>query len=301
MSASRTPLDPDAIASAFVAACRAELTALKPGNVHVHAAGHGMEVAHFLNAADAAAEFVAEPALSFGMRVRAAVGNSMAAAGCNTNLGIILLCVPLAAAAMLDAGEASLAERMAHVLGGLDSSDAYHVFAAIRAANPGGLGRSETADVAAPPAIGLVEAMRLAAARDRIAAAYANRFRDLIEDHIPDLRRIEARAGEAEGVTRDDIVATLYMSLLSRFPDSHIRRKFGFEVASHVQRLARSARPSWHPLVRPQAYPALLALDTLLKENGWNPGTSADFTVATLFASDLAQRGGFSLLSNVAS
>ena len=48
------PLAPDKISAAFLAACRAELDALKPGNVHRHSAGHGMQVAHFERAENAA-------------------------------------------------------------------------------------------------------------------------------------------------------------------------------------------------------------------------------------------------------
>ncbi len=93
---------PDASANrrSFLAACRAELDALKPGNVHVHAGGHGMEVAHFEASAAAAAPFrSAIAAMKVGTRILRAVEASFAAAGCNTNLGILLLCAPLAAAA----------------------------------------------------------------------------------------------------------------------------------------------------------------------------------------------------------
>jgi len=48
-------LAPERISAAFLAACRAEIEALKPGNVHRHSAGHGMEIAHFERAAEAAA------------------------------------------------------------------------------------------------------------------------------------------------------------------------------------------------------------------------------------------------------
>ena len=44
---------------AFLAACRAELAALKPGNVHVHAGGHDMEAAQFEASAEAAAPWIA--------------------------------------------------------------------------------------------------------------------------------------------------------------------------------------------------------------------------------------------------
>lgn len=279
---------PERARDAFLAACRAEIAALKPGNVHVHAAGHGMEVTQFLAAAEAAAPFVADLSLKPGRRIHDAVSASMAAAGCNTNLGILLLSVPLAAAAML-ASSAPLQARVAQVLAKLDADDAHHVYAAIRLANPGGLGSSETADVNEAPTLSLIEAMRLAAPRDRIAAAYANGFRDIFEDHLGVLAAARALVASTPGATDADAVTALHMSLLARYPDSHIRRKYGFETAAHVQALAKAARPSWHPLSTPESRPVLLRLDTLLKANGWNPGTTADFVVATLLAADLEQ------------
>ena len=86
------------ISDLFLAACRAELDALKPGNVHVHAAGHGMQVAQFEASAAASAPFIAAAGVGVGARILGAVEASFAAAGCNTNLGILLLCAPLAAA-----------------------------------------------------------------------------------------------------------------------------------------------------------------------------------------------------------
>lgn len=288
-------LPPSVIADAVRAACRAELLALKPGNVHVHAAGHGMQVAQFEAAADMASHFIGEPFLPFGERVRAAVGASIAEAGCNTNLGIVLLCAPLAAAALMSE-PVPLRQRVETVLANFDSMDAVHVYAAICLANPGGLGRSEQGDVAAPPTMPLLDAMRLAAPRDRIAAAYANGFRDIFDDHLDVLAAARAAVAATSGATEGDAVATLHMSLLARFPDSHIRRKYGMETAVHVQALAKAARARWHPLVTADSMAALLDLDGLLKSNGWNPGTTADFVVATLLASDLQHQAELSPL-----
>lgn len=278
---------PAAISAAFLAACRAELAALKPGNVHVHAGGHHMEVAQFEKAADAAAPIIADPSLDLGQRIRAAVEASMAAAHCNTNLGILLLCAPLAAAALAP-GPDTLRKRVACILAALSQSDAENVYAAIRLANPGGLGRSQQADVAKPPAIPLRDAMALAAPRDRIAANYVTGLADIFDDHLQLLAELRARAAASpSGARFEDTVASLYLSLLMRFPDSHVRRKFGIETAAHVQTLARAVRVDWEPIVTPSAYPALLAFDAFLKTSGWNPGTTADFVVATLFAADL--------------
>lgn len=279
-------LTPDKVADAFVRACRAELTALKPGNVHIHAGGHGMEVATFEAAATAAAPFVAEASLATGARILKSVEASMATAGCNTNLGILLLCVPLAVAAM-SPEEVSLQKRLEGVLNSLDRNDAENIYAAIRTANPGGLGTSDEADVAAPPVISLLEAMALAAPRDRIAANYVSGFRDIFADHLPLLIRISASTTDAPPPSPDDAIATLFMSLLARYPDSHIRRKFGMETATHVQRLARAARSIWTPVVQPRDHAQLMELDTLLKSERWNPGTTADFVVATVFAAQI--------------
>ncbi len=87
------------IAEAFIAACRDEIEAPKPGNVHVFADGHGMSVRDFLMSAEAAAPGLSTPSSPVGARILAAVEATFAAVGMNTNLGIILLCAPLAAAA----------------------------------------------------------------------------------------------------------------------------------------------------------------------------------------------------------
>ena len=75
----REPLDKHQIRAAFLTACRAELEALKPGNVHRHASGHGMEVAHFERAAEAAAGPIADASLSVGQRILRATEVSVGA------------------------------------------------------------------------------------------------------------------------------------------------------------------------------------------------------------------------------
>lgn len=276
------PLPPAEIEAAFLAACQAELQALKPGNVHIHGAGHNMDISHFERAAAAAAPFVAEPARAVGARILSAVSASMAAAGCNTNLGIVLLSVPLAVAAGAPEGPADLRARLIPVLDGLDLADADQAFRAIVLANPAGLGGAEEGDVTRPPTLTLAEAMALAADRDRIARAYVTAFDDIFSFALPELYA-------ARRTAQDDAMAitALHMALLSTFPDSHIARKHGPAAALAVRDEARATRPLWHPAPRPETWPALLDLDRTLKARGLNPGTTADFVVATLFADRL--------------
>lgn len=280
------PLSPDAIEAAFLTACRLELAALKPGNVHGHAAGHDMQVAHFERAAEAAAPHIASQGARVGERIRAAVEASVAAAGCNTNLGILLLCAPLAYAAGEVVQGATLPERLATVLASLDEKDAADTFAAIAAASPGGLGEAAEGDVRAPAQMTLQAAMRLAAGRDRIALAYVTGFADVFHFAAPAYRRAVATAATPEWA-----VTTLHMQLLAAFPDTHVSRKFGAQTAETVRSEAAALVALAGPVGTDAAHRDLLAFDASLKARGLNPGTTADFVVATLFSHGLLAAG----------
>jgi triphosphoribosyl-dephospho-CoA synthase len=271
-------LAPSEVAEAFRAACLAELSALKPGNVHVFAAGHGMETAQFEAAAAAAAPAIARGGASVGARVLAAVEASLAVAGCNTNLGIILLCAPLAVAAE---GGGPLRDQLVQVLDGLDRADAGNAFRAIAAASPGGLGASAEADVRAPASVTLREAMALAADRDAIARQYVTGYADLFTRGIPVL------AGDPLERER---IEDAYLAFLATLPDSHIARKFGPEQAEVVRTEAVALRGGLSGLSPGERHDALLAFDTSLKARGLNPGTSADLTVASIFAALIEQQ-----------
>ncbi|MFG1266214.1 triphosphoribosyl-dephospho-CoA synthase [Xanthobacter aminoxidans] len=271
-------LAPAEVAEAFRAACLAELSALKPGNVHVFAAGHGMETAQFEAAAAAAAPAIAGAGASVGARVLAAVEASLAVAGCNTNLGIILLCAPLAVAAE---GGGPLRDQLVRVLDGLNLADAGNAFRAIAAASPGGLGASAEGDVRAPASVTLKEAMALAADRDTIARQYVTGYADLFALGVPAL---------AGGPLERRRIEDAYLAFLATLPDSHIARKFGPEQAEVVRQEAVALRGGLSGLSPGERHDALLAFDTSLKARGLNPGTSADLTVASIFAALIEQQ-----------
>jgi triphosphoribosyl-dephospho-CoA synthase len=265
------------IAEAFKWACLAELDAPKPGNVHVYAAGHHMTAEEFVRSAVAAAGPLSAPAARVGERILGAVEATLAAVGTNTNLGIILLCAPLAAAA--EVANEDLREELAQILRGLDRDDADLAFRAIVRAAPAGLGRSPRYDVFEPATASLLQAMNEAANRDAVARQYATNFADVFDLGVSNL---DAMWDEA-----DPKWATLatYLGFLSAFPDSHIVRKFGIQCAAEVKRKAAA----FHASVRTsedaaQLLPDILTWDAVLKADGINPGTSADLTVASLFA-----------------
>lgn len=264
-----------ALRRAFLAACEAELTALKPGNVHVHGDGHGMIVDDFRRSAAAAAPPLCRAGSTVGARIREAVAASIAVAGCNTNLGIILLAAPLIAAAERGG---TLRATLTAVLDDLTVADAIDAYAAIAAANPGGIGSAAQEDVFSPPSVRLRAAMALAADRDSVARQYATGFADVFAIGVTRLK-----AAKRQRASPDWATTLVYLDFLSEIPDSHVARKFGLDTARSVQREAIDLRVNLpdDPAV---AFPGLLAFDADLKKRGLNPGTSADLTVASLLA-----------------
>ena len=266
------------IAAAFKWACLAELEAPKPGNVHVFAAGHRMTADQFVASAEAAAGPLSASGTRVGVRILGAVDATFAAVGVNSNLGIILLCAPLAAAGDADGGD--LRPALAQVMRNLDTEDAALAFRAIARAAPAGLGRSARHDVFEPATVSLLQAMTEAADRDRIARQYATDFADVFEIGLPLFEAAAKRHTDLKWAT----LAT-YLGFLSAFPDSHVVRKRGEKTAAEVRQTAAAFQASLQAIKYPvELLPKLLTWDATLKANGINPGTSADLTVAALFA-----------------
>ena len=266
------------IEAAFRWACLTELDAPKPGNVHTFADGHGMTVDEFVRSANAAAGPLSAQGARVGLRIHRAVMATFAAVGTNTNLGIILLSAPLAAAAERDA--ANLRGALHEVLQELDVDDADLTFRSIVRAAPAGLGHSAQHDVFNPATVSLLEAMSVAANRDMVARQYATDFADIFDLGLPLFESVSQSKGDAKWAT----LAT-FLGFLSAFPDSHIARKLGAETANCVQRAALNFAAMLQAAEQPdQVLPALLTWDAALKAKAINPGTTADLTVATLFA-----------------
>jgi triphosphoribosyl-dephospho-CoA synthase len=265
------------IAAAFIAACRAELDAPKPGNVHLLSPANGKTAADFVRSAEAAAPPLTEPGARIGARILRAVEATVAVMQRNTNLGIILLCAPLAAAA--ERAPADLRTALASELDRLDVEDARLAFRAIALAAPGGLGTVPRHDVHAPASVTLREAMAEAADRDRIARQYVSCFADVFERGEPLLKSALRHAGEVKWAT-----LAVYLDFLAAFPDSHVAREHGPAVAEQVRARAETFRARMRPGTdMSHLLPDLMAWDAALKDRGINPGTSADLTVATLF------------------
>ena len=265
-----------AIAAAFEAACLAELRAIKPGNVHIFADGHGMVVGDFVKSAHATASVIALPGLTVGQRILRAVNATQEAVGSNTNLGIVLLAAPLVQSALLHAP-------VHEVLANLTLEDADYAFRAIVQASPAGLGYSPRHDVHDAPEVTLLEAMREAAPRDRIARQYATGYEDIFNFGLTRYREAYTRWGnEAWAAT------AAHLGFMARYPDSHVARKHGEAAAASLREQAELHESALLVCENPKNYLAdLLRFDAQLKRSHLNPGTSADLTVTTILVASL--------------
>jgi triphosphoribosyl-dephospho-CoA synthase len=307
------------VAVAAQLACLLEASAPKPGNVSPGRHFADVRYEEFLASAAAIGAPLAEAAnRPLGETVRLAVDATARWTRSNTNLGIVLLLAPLARAAMstaaarpADFAEASsvkkldttgtgttvrlkpdsteeavvsgfgrtLREDVRRVLEETTVADARQVYAAIRRAAPGGLGRVADQDVADEPTMTLLDVMRLAAERDAIAREYAEAFDVTFRIGAPALER-----ARRDDLAWDDAVVETFLTLLGSASDTHIVRRGGAALAVEVSDQARAVLAAGG--VRSAAgRDAIARMDRGLRDlrHLANPGAAADLTAAAIF------------------
>ncbi|WP_437203304.1 triphosphoribosyl-dephospho-CoA synthase [Planctomicrobium sp. SH664] len=258
-------------------ACLLEALARKPGNVHPGASFADLTFEHFVKSAAAVAPVLSRTReLGVGPAILEAVRATTQTVGTNTNLGMILLLAPLAAVP----AEEPLQMGIEPVLQSLTMHDAESLYAAIRLANPGGLGKVDDQDVSQPPTLSIVAAMTLAAQRDAVALQYSNGFQEVLNFGRPALLH-----WIQQGSSWEQAIIGTQLQLMALIPDSLIARKCGIETAVESQRRAQQLLDQGWPFARTSA-DQQRNFDAWLRSDGHrrNPGTTADLVAAILFA-----------------
>jgi len=282
----------------------------KPGNVHRTRDFPGTRYEHFLAGSVAMGEAMRGLALrgyeaeegaigwhdiEVGKNALWAVNDSIGwQSGGNVNLGVVLLLAPLAAAAgaTIDEGQRAdvvkLREKLEKVLNSTTPDDAQAVYEAIRMAmTPRVLGEVEDLDVRDDSAfiriqkegLTLKDIFNRCAERDSICREWVTDFEATFNLGYPYLVKSLGSAGDVNSAVVDT-----FLFILSKQPDSLIRRKRGLEWAVKVSERAElildeggsgSARGK----------EMLMQLDDELQDAGGdlNPGTTADLTAASIF------------------
>jgi len=266
------------IATLAQLSCLLEVSAPKPGNVSPGMRFRDMSYEDFLVSALAIGPAIGEAGkVPLGITIERALAATREVTRANTNLGLVLLLTPLAAASILTAG--TLRERVQRVLRATTIDDARLVYNAIRSANPGGMGKVSAEDLGEQPKVTLVKAMDLARERDSVAREYATDFEITFDCGVPALR-----AARQAGLGWLDAVTEAGLKLLSEVPDTLIARKAGKEVALQISAGARGVLEAGGIRSQP-GRKALAEFDASLRDpqNSRNPGTTADLIAAATF------------------
>lgn len=259
------------------AACEMEVLAPKPGNVHPGISWNfaDLNVADFLASARAIRPVFERTAdFSVGELILQAVRATRRVVSSNTNLGQILLLAPLAKAAAQDGRIET--ENVIDVVQRTTVDDAIAAYEAIVLAKPGGMGRSDSQDIASRPTCTLYQAMKLAATHDDIAAQYVSGFADVI-GLAGELEREIRNSSHWEFAIVDVHVARLVHG------DTLVRRKCGEAIEAELKWRAASVLKH---RADPRRYGnEMRVLDNWLRDDGnrRNPGTTADLITAALF------------------
>lgn len=282
----------------------------KPGNVHRTRDFPGTRYEHFLAGSVALSEamrglalrgYEAEEgaivwsSLEVGKNALRAVTDSLGwQSGGNVNLGVVLLFAPLAAAAGASihdgkrADVIKLREKLGKVLDSTTPDDAQAVYEAIRMAmTPRVLGEAEDLDVLDDSALihiqneglTLKDVFKRCAERDSICREWVTGFEATFDLGYPYL----VKSLDSTGDINSAVVDT-FLSILSKQPDSLIRRKRGLEWALKVSERAKLTLDEGGS-GSAKGKEMLMQLDDELQDAGGdlNPGTTADLTAASLF------------------
>ena len=285
----------------------------KPGNVHRLRDFEGTTYEHFLassvsiapwmgSLAKRSREIVTKGRNLSGLRI----GRSILKAtedmlrwqsGGNVHLGVILLFSPISAAAgvVFDGNSSdpvNLRRSLRNVLGSATSQDAVDIYRTINIAmSRENLGVDERLDVTDPKSIEQilqdnitpVKIFEMCTERDSVCSEWVTGFEITFEESYPYLKSQLM----SNGVNTS--ILNTFLTILSKHPDSLIKRKRGVEDAERMSQRARMILEVGGAATQEGKRMLFELDDELQKEKGsMNPGTSADLTAASLFVLLLA-------------
>jgi triphosphoribosyl-dephospho-CoA synthase len=298
----------DEIAVALELALLLEVSAYpKPGNVHRTRDFENTRFEHFLASAAAlaphfrlaalqgsklATRSIDSGKLAVGERIKRAARSCLEwQHGGNTNLGAILLLIPIAYAAGMAPPRTALAAReirknLKRVVRGTSPTDAVNVYRAISYASPGGMGNVPELDVndKRSPArirrrnLSLLDIFRISSGYDMISSEWVKGFPVTFDIGLPFL----VSELHATGDVNTAVVDT-YLKILSQVPDTLIARKLGINRATEISLMAKQVLKAGG-MKTSSGRKAIKRMDKSLQtiDHRCNPGTTADLTASTL-------------------
>ncbi len=275
----------------------------KPGNVHRTHDFDNMSYEDFLVSSVCIRghlEQVAAKAINYypnllsnikvGDNILGAIEDTNRLVSTNTNLGISLLFMPIAAACATMDDDASikyLPGTVDLIMRNTVVDDAIAFVKAIVLSKAGGMenktskydvNNSNTIDELINNNINLYDLLQMSSKYDMISYELTNKLPVIFNIGFPSYSELSCE------YPLNDSAIECYLRILSTTKDTLISRKYGDEIAEDISQKAQEILESTD-IQTSQRLDALNKFDEYLHENKYNPGTTADFTAASIFVS----------------
>ena len=248
-------------------ACIIEAGTFKPGNVYPGKKGFLEYVVSAVLLGKSIERICESDHIHLGEFIKEVVYDRVQYVRSNTNLGIIMLFVPIAVAASRGGDLQKMVKELAHET---TIEDAVEVAEAVRCSSAFLGEPSQGPDLRSVTVISdikdgkftLFDLFSMSSAWDTIASEWVSGFCITFSG--------------AEYLISGGSVMRLYLRILCEYPDSLVQRKFGEEVARNVSREAGD-------LLKDFSFDDLRKWDDFLYKEGINPGTTADLVASSVF------------------
>ena len=204
----------------------------------------------------------------------------------NTNLGIVMMTTPIAVAAAISDDFDEIRPNVVKLMANTSVDDACDLYDAINIADAGGMGDQDEYDVASDNAKQelrdnnqtMYDVLKISAPWDMLAREMTSDMPAVFELGYPTYHELK------EEKSLNDACVLTFLTILSQVPDTLISRKYGSDEALKISMMTRDLlklKDSDDFSERLQEF------DDYLYDNGYNPGTTADLTAASIFVSNL--------------
>ena len=204
----------------------------------------------------------------------------------NTNLGIVMMTTPIAVAAAISDDFDEIRPNVVKLMANTSVDDACDLYDAINIADAGGMGDQDEYDVASDNAKQelrdnnqtMYDVLKISAPWDMLAREMTSDMPAVFELGYPTYHELK------EKKSLNDACVLTFLTILSQVPDTLISRKYGSDEALKISMMTRyllKLKDSDDFSEKLQEF------DDYLYDNGYNPGTTADLTAASIFVSNL--------------
>lgn len=298
-------MDPDLIAKISQIASVLEVSGHpKPGNVHRTQDFDDMAFEDFLISGIAIGDTMKKAAerglyadqdelhkVGLGELIKEAVVETNRWVENNTNLGIIMLLIPISAAAGNVSNFNELRDKFNELMLKTTPTDAVNLYDAINIADAGGMGERDDLDVGSEKAkeeliekgINMFHVLDISSPWDALAYELTHKMPVSFEIGYPTFKTLKTVYGLNKATVQT------FLTILSQKADTLISRKYNSAISEQVKADAKIILDSGGILTE-EGRSLLEKFDQDLTKKKYNPGTTADFTASSLMIALLEEK-----------